>query len=347
MLKYNKVIAHKGDFMKKRLFTVFIFTIILSMLLINVSASTIGQPLYDGVIYNEDHITNSNGKNTDIFSLTLDLKKAYAICGLPDNIKALQIGAKGQQTLSEMVAAAQRDGYTVYAAMNADFFYRSNMTVPQPEGMVIRDGKLLSPIGSYNSFFGIMKDGTPFIGHIYDYTNRLGQFDQAVGGDYGALITNGEAITEDKNGGWHAVGYADPRAAVGIKADGTVFMVVVDGRSDKSNGLTLTELANYMKENGCVSAINLDGGGSAQMGICDPKTGEFKIVNNPSDGKERPIANCIMLVSDREPNVPAKPPVIETNANNSDINIPVIIIGFSLAASLYVLAFVINIKNKR
>lgn len=331
--------------MKKYLLTLFAIPFIIIALLGSVCASTVGQPLYDGVIYNEDHVTNSDGKNADIFSITLDLTKAYAICGLPDNIKALQIGAKGQQTLSEMVAAAQRDGYTVYAAMNADFFYRSNMTVPQPEGMVIRDGKLLSPIGSYNSFFGIMKDGKPFIGHIYDYTNHLGEFDQAVGGDYGALITNGEAITEDKNGGWHAVGYADPRAAVGIKEDGTVFMLVADGRSNTSNGLTLTELANYMKKQGCISAINLDGGGSAQMGICDPKTGEFRIVNNPSDGKERPIANCIMIVSDREPNVPAKPPVIETNTNSGDINIPTIIIGFSLAASLYVLAFIINVTK--
>lgn len=331
--------------MKKRLLTVFILTFMLSLLLSSVSAATVGQPLYDGVIYNEDHITNSDGNNADIFSLTLDLKKAYAICGLPDNIKALQIGAKGQQTLTEMVAAAKRDGYTVYAAMNADFFYRSDMTVPQPEGMVIRDGKLLSPIGSYNSFFGIMNDRTPFIGHIYDYTNRLGQFDQAVGGDYGALITDGKPITEDKDGGWHAVGYADPRAAVGIKADGTVFMLVSDGRTSKSRGLTLTDLANYMKENGCVSAINLDGGGSAQMGICDPETGEFRIVNNPSDGKERPIANCIMLVSDREPNVPAKAPVDETQ--NSTTKIIITIGGFSLAAMLYVSAFVINLKKKK
>ena len=326
--------------MKKSILTFFLIPLVIISVLITASAQAVGTPLYDGLVYNEDHIINADGNNADIFSLTLDLKKAYAICGLPDNIKALQIGAKGQQTLTDMVAAAQRDGYTVYAAMNADFFYRSDMTVPQPEGMVIRDGKLLNPIGSYNSFFGILNDGKPFIGHIYDYTNRLGQFDQAVGGDYGALITKGEAITEDKNGGWHAVGYADPRAAVGIKEDGTVFMVVVDGRSEKSKGLTLTELANYMKKQGCVSAINLDGGGSAQMGICNPETGEFRIVNSPSDGQERPIANCIMIVSDREPNVPAKAPT-----NDTTPKFITIIIGFSLAAFLYVAAFVINFKK--
>ena len=336
--------------LKKVLLVLLVIIITVSCMTITPTAQTVGQDLYYGVTYNEDHVTNSNGKNADIFSLTVDLEKAYAICGLPDNIKALQVGAKGQQTLSEMVAAAQRDGYTVYAAMNADFFYRNDLTKIQPEGIVIRDGKLLSPIGSSQSFFGIMKDGTPMIGHIYDYTRNMGEFDQAVGGDYGALIKDGKAITQDGDGGWHAIGYADPRAAVGIKKDGTVFMVVVDGRSSTSQGLTLVELANYMKANGCVTAINLDGGGSAQMAICDPQTGEFRIVNNPSDGCERAIANCIMIVSDREPNVPAKMPVKEetTKTPTTPYKNLVIIIGFAFIAGLFATSLVIyTIKNKK
>ncbi len=327
--------------MKKTLLNLFIIPLVISCLVIGVKAEKVEKEIYKGVIYGQDHVTNTDGKNADIFTLEVNLKKAYTICGLPDNIKALQIGADGQQTLSEMVAAAQRDGYTVYAAMNADFFYINDMTKIQPEGIVIRDGKLLNPIGAYNSFFGVMNDGKPFIGHIYDYTNRLGQFDQAVGGDFGALITNGKAITEDKQGGWHGVGYADPRAAVGIKEDGTVFMVVVDGRSSISGGVTLTQLANYMKDNGCVSAINLDGGGSAQMGICDPETGEFKIVNRPSDGKERPIANCIMVVSSNTTNANTNPPANETAKT------VVFITGCALIVGLYTTAFIINIKNKK
>lgn len=318
----------------------FIPFVVLS-LTVNVFAESNEQKLYDGVTYNKERIMNTDNKEADVFSLTVDLQKAYTICGLPDNIKALQVGSKGQQTLSEMVAAAQKDGYTVYAAMNADFFYRFDENKIQPEGMVIRDGKLLNPIGTYNSFYGVMKNGKAFIGHIYDYTKHLGEFDQAVGGDYGALITNGKPITEDKQGGWHAVGDTDPRAAVGIKEDGTVFMVVVDGRSEKSDGFTLKQLAEYMHKQGCVTAINLDGGGSAQMGICDPETGKFKIVNNPSDGKERPIANAILVVSDREPNVPAKAPVSNTP------KIVVMISGFILVTGLYAAAFIINLKNKK
>lgn len=328
--------------MKKGIFKFLIIPFVILSLTTNVFAKNGEQKLYDGVTYNEECIVNTDGKDADVFSLTVDLKKAYTICGLPDNIKALQIGSKGQQTLSEMVAAAQRDGYTVYAAMNADFFYRSDESKIQPEGMVIRDGKLLNPIGTYDSFYGVMKNGKAFIGHIYDYTNHLGEFDQAVGGDYGALITNGKAITEDKQGGWHSVGYTDPRTAVGIKEDGTLFMVVVDGRSKKSDGFTLTQLAEYMQKQGCITAINLDGGGSAQMGICDPKTGEFKIVNNPSDGKERPVANCIMVVSDREPNVPAKAP-----ANETLITIVIIITCVILVAGLFVTVSVIKVKNKK
>lgn len=328
--------------MKKHLITIFLILFCIASLAITPSAQVVETPLYDGVTYKEEHITNTDGNNADVFSLAVNLKKAYAICGLPDNIKALQIGASGRQTLTEMVKAAQRDGYTVYAAMNADFFYISDDTKIQPEGIVIRDGKLLNPIGEYSSFFGILNDGTARIGHINEYIKLIGQVDQAVGGDYGYLIKNGEPITEDKDGGWHAVGYADPRSAVGIKADGSIFMVIVDGRTSKSRGVTLTQLANYMKQNGCVSAINLDGGGSAQIGICDPETKEFKIVNNPSDGVERPVANAILVVSDQNPNVPAKAP---TNAALSKSI--TIIVGFSLVLILFITAFIINLKNSK
>lgn len=74
-----------------------------------------------------------------------------------------------------------------------------------------------------------------------------------------------------------------PRTAIGIKADGSLLLVVVDGRSSYSGGVTLTELAEYLLKLGAVSAMNFDGGGSSEMVI------KNKIVNIPSDGVERPI----------------------------------------------------------
>ena len=75
-----------------------------------------------------------------------------------------------------------------------------------------------------------------------------------------------------------------PRTGVGVKADGTVLLMVVDGRSQYSAGMSLKEFATYLKRFGAVSAVNLDGGGSSEMVL------DGKIMNRPSDGSERPVS---------------------------------------------------------
>ncbi len=85
-----------------------------------------------------------------------------------------------------------------------------------------------------------------------------------------------------------------PRTALGIKDDGTVLLVVVDGRADlqHSVGVTLAELAQVMINLGCREAMNMDGGGSSVMFVNEPEAVEYKInpelcdgvVNLPSDG---------------------------------------------------------------
>ncbi len=83
----------------------------------------------------------------------------------------------------------------------------------------------------------------------------------------------------------------NPRTAVGLSQDGkTVFLVVVDGRTTASVGMTCTELATLMKGLGAYQAINLDGGGSTTMYL--KGTG---IVNRPSDGAERVVGNHLAV----------------------------------------------------
>jgi len=80
-----------------------------------------------------------------------------------------------------------------------------------------------------------------------------------------------------------------PRTAIGLKKDGTVLVLVVDGRSNTSRGLTLKELATYFLRLGARDAVNFDGGGSSVMVI----NGE--VVNKPSDGRERPVSMALGL----------------------------------------------------
>jgi exopolysaccharide biosynthesis protein len=81
-----------------------------------------------------------------------------------------------------------------------------------------------------------------------------------------------------------------PRTAVGAKADGTLVFVTVDGRRPfESVGMNLPELTDLLLELGCVSAVNLDGGGSTTMVV----GGE--IVNRPSGGSARENADAILI----------------------------------------------------
>lgn len=103
---------------------------------------------------------------------------------------------------------------------------------------------------------------------------------------------------------------AHPRTAVGIDADGRKLLIlVVDGRSAYSRGYTMVELADVMTALGAENAINFDGGGSSAM-YTRNATGAMGIVNEPSDGNERLVANAFGVVYHGElpPVIPVLPP---------------------------------------
>ena len=103
---------------------------------------------------------------------------------------------------------------------------------------------------------------------------------------------------------------AHPRTAVGIDADGRKLLIlVVDGRSTVSRGYTMVELADIMTALGAENAINLDGGGSSAM-YSRTGTGAMAIVNEPSDGNERSVANAFGVVYHAE--LPPVVPILPT-----------------------------------
>ena len=82
-----------------------------------------------------------------------------------------------------------------------------------------------------------------------------------------------------------------PRTAVGIDRDtGQLLLLVVDGRQDLSRGLTMKELAELFQRLGVEDALNLDGGGSSIM-VGRQADGSLAVLNSPSDGHPRPVAN--------------------------------------------------------
>lgn len=84
-----------------------------------------------------------------------------------------------------------------------------------------------------------------------------------------------------------------PRTAVGIDHDtGEVLILAVDGREKFSRGYTMVELANLMIDLGADEALNLDGGGSTTM-VARRPSGKVRVVNTPSDGFQRSVANAL------------------------------------------------------
>ncbi|ACU02228.1 phosphodiester glycosidase family protein [Pedobacter heparinus] len=94
-----------------------------------------------------------------------------------------------------------------------------------------------------------------------------------------------------------------PRTAIGIKPNGRILLLTVDGRNSNSAGMSLTELAKTMKWLGCTSSINLDGGGSTTLWVSGFPGGG--VVNYPTDNKlwdhagQRKVANVILVKKTR------------------------------------------------
>jgi len=120
----------------------------------------------------------------------------------------------------------------------------------------------------------------------------------AVGGE-DIIVKDGKTVADIVNESHEQ--YANPRLAAGIKADGSVVFFAVDGRqSEYSRGVKLLEVAAIMIDMGCVTAINLDGGGSLTVAAKYHGDDKTRVINSPSDGFQRKIANAVLFVNTME-----------------------------------------------
>ncbi len=106
------------------------------------------------------------------------------------------------------------------------------------------------------------------------------------------LVKNGEVAVSQNTEVGKAMA-SNPRTAIGIIDDCHYILVVADGRSSESEGLSLYELAQIMQQYGCETAYNLDGGGSSTMYF----NGE--VVNNPTTNghsfSEREVSDIVYI----------------------------------------------------
>jgi Phosphodiester glycosidase/Bacterial Ig-like domain (group 2)/Calcineurin-like phosphoesterase len=123
----------------------------------------------------------------------------------------------------------------------------------------------------------------------------IDQIQTAVsGGAY--LARSGAMAVPVQAGGENNVNY--PIVGIGVSKDGThAIMAVFDGRESENQavGLTRPQFAQWMLSHGAYNAIEFDSGGSAEMVGRLPGQAHVSVLNTPSDGSERSVANGLFL----------------------------------------------------
>ena len=174
-------------------------------------------------------------------------------------------------------------------AVNGDFYGTHN------SGYVIRNGVLYRDIPRADTdFLCIMADGSFFLTTSDEYSAQelldMGAWQCFMFGP--RLIENG-IVTVDENSEVARAMASNPRTAIGIVDDLHYLFVVSDGRTSESDGLSLSELASFMRGLGAQTAYNLDGGGSSTMVF------NGSLINNPTTSgrsiKERSVSDIVYI----------------------------------------------------
>ena len=164
----------------------------------------------------------------------------------------------------------------------------------QESGYVIRNGVIYREDAGENDVLCIFTDGSMKVYSPDEYTaEELLEMGVWQAFSFGpALVEDGEVsvTSEDEVGKAMA---SNPRTAIGIIDELHYLIVVSDGRTSESEGLSLKELADFMESLGATTAYNLDGGGSSTMVF------EGEVINNPTTSgksiKEREVNDIVYI----------------------------------------------------
>ena len=173
-------------------------------------------------------------------------------------------------------------------AINGDYYGA------RQSGYVIRNGKLYRDTSGNRDALVIQKNGEfKFVSESETSASDLLQDGALQVFSFGpVLLSNGE-ISVGENDEVGMAMASNPRTAIGYLGNNHYVFVVSDGRTSESAGLSLYELASFMKELGVKDAYNLDGGGSSTMVF------KGEIINNPTtsgrSGEERAVSDIVYI----------------------------------------------------
>ena len=212
-------------------------------------------------------------------------------------------------TLMEPTHIADREHFSL--VINGDFFlayhtkdaegtnshYHAGQWA-RPEGPAMTDGKTWSTSTNARPSLVVHKNGAITIESVA----TPGDDDWQVVAGGPVLLHGGVNVVPPPNPDRpHSRDVRNPRTVVGLDATGTkMTLLIVDGRKKGiAAGMTFNELAAEMLRLGCTESVNLDGGGSSVLAVRDTTTGAMKILNQPTDGHERAVADVLGITLDK------------------------------------------------
>lgn len=173
-------------------------------------------------------------------------------------------------------------------AINGDYYGA------RQSGYVIRNGKLYRDTSGNRDALVIQKNGEfKFVSESETSASELLQEGALQAFSFGPVLLNNGEISVGENDEVGMAMASNPRTAIGYLGNNHYVFVVSDGRTSESAGLSLYELASFMKELGVKDAYNLDGGGSSTMVF------KGEIINNPTtsgrSGEERAVSDIVYI----------------------------------------------------
>lgn len=205
----------------------------------------------------------------------------------PKRIRVAVTKYKGKvgQTVSNMVQE-----YGAVAGVNGGAFMDANWqgTGGIPKGITISNGQVVVS-HSDGSIIGFTKTGQMIAGtYTVGQLQQMGVTEALTFGPI--LIQNGKNVIQNQPNTWSWA----PRTAIGQMKNGTVVLIVTDGRyihGPNNAGASMDELAQLFMQYHCYVAANLDGGSSATM------VNNGQLVNQPTDVLgEREVATSILVM---------------------------------------------------
>ena len=207
----------------------------------------------------------------------------------------------GSQEMTKQVAHIENDlGKNVVGAMNVCLSW----DFTHPYGLLLYEGEVLFDSRESCDYCASGK-GHPGGGYLVIYKDGRAEMrdslDPLTGEEWMAqticfsyLVKDGKNLYAKEE---HTSDKA-PRSVLGVKADGTLVIMMNDGRmSPYSAGFNSHEMAEAMIALGCVDAINCDGGGSSTFITEREGSGELSVKSRFSDGSERQTLTGIAVIS--------------------------------------------------